>query len=125
MDSDDSYDSELDEPKRSIRIKQPAVRFPKQNLNSFQRPNPQGVKRFDRSGPPPLPLSAISRGPTFQKCKHSVPPGGTNPTLSVRNFEMSSEITEMNYEATTVNTSAVQAYEFSVLQTIIFFYNLL
>ena len=106
MDSDDSYDWESDEPKQNLRVNQPALRFPKQNLNSSQRPNPQGVRRFDRSGPPPPPLSAISRGPTLQKCKH---PGGTNPTLGVRNFEMSSELTEMNYEATTVNTSAIQA----------------
>ena len=98
MDSDDSYDSESDEPKQNIRVKQPALRFPKQNLNSSQRPNPQGVKRFDL-------LSAISKGLSL----HPNHPGGTNPTLGVRNFEMSSELTEMNYEATTVNTSAIQA----------------
>ena len=101
MDSDDSYDWESDEPKQNIRVKQPALRFPKQNLNSSQRPNPQGVKRFDL-------LSAINRGFTLHKCR-SNHPGGTNPTLGVRNFEMSSELTEMNYEATTVNTSAIQA----------------
>ena len=49
--------------------------------------------------------AARSRGFILKKCQ----PGGTNPTLGVRNFEMSSELSEMNYEVTTVNTSAIQS----------------
>ena len=38
----------------------------------------------------------------------SLEPGGSNPTLGIQNFEMSSELQELNYEITTMNTSAIQ-----------------
>ena len=38
----------------------------------------------------------------------SLEPGGSNPTLGIQNFEMSSELQELNYEITTINTSAIQ-----------------
>ena len=39
----------------------------------------------------------------------SLEPGGSNPTLGIQNFEMPSELQEINYEITTVNTSAIQS----------------
>ena len=101
MDSDDSYDWESDVPEYDDRI-----RIPTKNLNTFQQSNSQDVK-------PPTHdsnlLSAIQRGGHL--CRGHQPPaaGGTNPTLGVKNFEMSSELSEMNYEVTTVNTSAIQS----------------
>ena len=38
----------------------------------------------------------------------SLEPGGSNPTLGIQHFEMSSELQEINYEITTMNTSAIQ-----------------
>ena len=117
IESDDSYDWDSDDFKRDVlRLETLLVRSTSaRNLNSYQQPNPQDDKSSleyrKRLGLIPQSkgrflIDSINRGFTLHKCQH---PGGTNPTLGVRNFEMSSELSEMNYEVTTVNTSAIQS----------------
>ena len=118
MESDDSYDWDSDDCERDVLRLETLLARPTaaelvaaaRNLNSYQQPNPQdGMSptkyRNSLILPPASRLSLLSRGFILKQCQ----PGGTNPTLGVRNFEMSSELSEMNYEVTTVNTSAIQS----------------
>ena len=88
MDSDDSYDSELDEPKRSIRIKQPAVRFPKQNLNSSLRPGSNWLWAFV------LVNDSLWK---FLNCINSF----AQELFSEQKFLSSSEVSAQNYFSST------------------------
>ena len=100
MDSDwDDWESDV--PECDIRI-----RIPTQNHKTFQQPNSQDVKRPKHDSNLLSALKSVCPPPALCRGYH---PGGTNPTLGVRNFEMSSELSEMNYEVTTVNTSAIQS----------------
>ena len=102
MESDDSYDWDSDDCERDVlRLETLLARSTAaRNLNSYQQPNPQDGKSPSKYRNLLIPPPASNA-----RCY----PGGTNPTLGVRNFEMASELSEMNYEVTTVNTSAIQS----------------
>ena len=100
----DGMDSDWDDWESDVSEYDDRIRIPTKNLNTFQQPNSQEVKTRAHDL-----LSAIQRGDHLCRGHHPPAAGGTNPTLGVRNFEMSSELSEMNYEVTTVNTSAIQS----------------
>ena len=78
------------------------------------------IDSFQQQDQLPLPSGILSNirsyGYSLKKSRRKVisrtkglHPGGSNPTLGVQNFERASELTEINYEVTTVNTSAIRS----------------